>query len=90
MQLDYTQGCVNFRDVGDFVNLIAGKQLLKPNMLFRGGSIDYIKSIAELENPKSIFNLRNGHDPTFEGIGYYHFPMSVSYTHLTLPTKRIV
>jgi len=76
MQLDYTQGCVNFRDIGAFVNLIAGKQLLQPNKILRGGSIDYIESLEEIENPKSIFNLRNGLDPTFPDIDYYHFPMS--------------
>ena len=28
MGLDYTQGCVNFRDVGEFVNTILSKTLV--------------------------------------------------------------
>lgn len=40
MGLDYTEGCVNFRDFGGYVNLIAGQNLLPEGKLYRGGSID--------------------------------------------------
>lgn len=76
MKLDYTEGCVNFRDVGDFVNLIVGTEVLPVNRIYRGGSIDYIKGLEDINNVKSIFNLRNRADfDTFE-VDYFHFPMS--------------
>ena len=76
MGLDYTNGCVNFRDVGAFVNLILGEQRLAEGIIFRGGSIDYIRSEAEIEFPKSIINLRKR--PDFDGVDaeYFHFPMA--------------
>lgn len=77
MGLDYTDGCVNFRDVGTFVNMIADKKQMPENKILRGGSIDYIKSLEEIQTPKTIVNLRNGHDSisNFDG-EYLHFPMS--------------
>lgn len=76
MGLDYTDGCVNFRDVGEFINLILGKDVFLKGKLLRGGSIDYIKNLEEIENPQSIFNLRNGDDANLIDVDYYHFPMS--------------
>lgn len=76
MSLDYTDGCVNFRDVGEFINLISNEQVLKEGMLFRGGSIDYVKDLNEIKNAQSILNLRNGADSKTFDIDYYHFPMS--------------
>jgi len=76
MGLDYTAGCINFRDVGEFINLILDKKVFLRGKLLRGGSIDYIQNLDEIENPKSIFNLRNGNDPNLVDIDYYHFPMS--------------
>lgn len=76
MGLDYTAGCVNFRDVGEFINLILGKEVFLKGKLFRGGSIDYIKKLDKIGNPQSVFNLRNGDDSNLNNIDYYHFPMS--------------
>ncbi len=76
MGLDYTDGCVNFRDVGEFINLIRQDKKFPEGKIYRGGCIDYIKSESEIGNPKSIFNLRNGPDPTRFNVDYYHFPMS--------------
>lgn len=73
---DYTDGCVNFKDVGGYVNLIAEKDILFENLIFRGGSIDYVKEIHEIGNVKSIVNLRNGADYKEFDIDYYHFPMA--------------
>lgn len=75
MSLDYTEGCVNFRDVGEFINLILGEETFLKGKLLRGGSIDYIKSLAEIGHPKSVFNLRNGNDSDLDKVDYYHFPM---------------
>lgn len=76
MGLDYTNGCVNFRDVGAFVNLIIGKTILQEEKLYRGGSIDYVKEHAEIANVKSVISLRNGPDSKSFEVDYYHFPMS--------------
>ncbi|MEL7146301.1 MAG: tyrosine-protein phosphatase [Bacteroidota bacterium] len=76
MGLDYTDGCVNFRDVGEYVNLIEGRNVLPEGRIYRGGSIDYIKSDIEINHARSIVNLRNRQD--FDGLNahYYHFPMA--------------
>lgn len=76
MGLDYTDGCVNFRDTGEFINLIAGKQFIQEGKLFRGGTIDYVKRHDEIALVKSIISLRNGPDPKSFEADYYHFPMS--------------
>lgn len=76
MGLDYTDGCVNFRDVGAFINLITGTHILPEKRIYRGGSIDYVKELQEVDQVQSIFNLRNGVDPDYFDIDYYHFPMS--------------
>ncbi len=59
MGLDYTDGCVNFRDVGEFLNLITETTKFREGILQRGGSIDYVNDLSEIGNAKSIFNLRN-------------------------------
>ncbi|BDD11842.1 hypothetical protein FUAX_42740 (plasmid) [Fulvitalea axinellae] len=76
MGLDYSDGCVNFRDVGEFVNLIYGEELLNENILFRGGSIDFVDHRNEIGNASSIINLRNGPDSMVFESDYLHFPMS--------------
>ena len=35
MGLDYSKGCVNFRDVGEWVNCIGGSNLLPEQLLLR-------------------------------------------------------
>ncbi len=76
MGLDYTQGCVNFRDVGAFLNLIADKVIFPENKIFRGGSIDYVESLDEINHPQTIVNLKNSHDAQDFDLDYYHFPMA--------------
>lgn len=76
MGLDYTDGCVNFRDVGAFINLISGKEVLPEGRMYRGGSIDYVKEHKEIDDVKSIINLRNGADSNDFDSAYFHFPMS--------------
>lgn len=76
MSLNYTDGCVNFRDVGEFLTLITGQGILPPNRILRGGKTDYVESAADIGNPKSIINLRKGHDVELFGADYYHFPIA--------------
>jgi protein-tyrosine phosphatase len=75
MGLDYSAGCVNFRDVGEFVNWLAGAKVLPGKKLLRGGKTDYVESLSEIGNPRTIINLRKGHDSKDFGIAYYHFPL---------------
>ena len=76
MGLDYTDGCVNYRDVGEFINLIYNKKYLAKGIITRGGSIDFVKNLNEIGNAKSIINLRNRADFNSFDVDYYHFPMS--------------
>lgn len=76
MGLDYTDGCVNFRDVGEFINLISNKKVLNKGLLLRGGSIDFVKKIDEIGNAESILNLRNSSDAQTFNSNYFDFPMS--------------
>jgi len=77
LSLDYTTGSVNFRDVGAFINLIAGHEMMYENLLFRGGKTDYCKSGKEIGSPKTILNLRQGRDKhQFTTERMLHFPVS--------------
>ena len=62
MKIDYTSGPVNFRDVGEFVNLIAGQELLQNKRLFRGGKTDFCLTASDVETPGTIINLRQSQD----------------------------
>jgi protein-tyrosine phosphatase len=76
MGLDYTDGCVNFRDVGGYLNLLIGEEKFQEGKLFRGGSIDYIKEHSEIQNAQTIINLRKGPDDNLFDMHCYHFSMS--------------
>ena len=75
MGLDYTNGCVNFRDVGEFINLIMNEKYLFEGKLLRGGSIDFVEKISEIGNPKTIISLKNSPDPERFDSQYFHFPL---------------
>lgn len=75
MGLDYTDGCVNFRDVGEYLQLIKEESTFPTGRLYRGGSIDYVKHIGEISNPGSVISLRGSVDYQQFDIDYYHFPM---------------
>lgn len=76
MRLDYTKGCVNFRDIGDFVNVISNKTLMKTDTLYRGGKIHFVQSANAIGNPRSIINLMKIADKPFPGIQNFHMPIS--------------
>ena len=76
MGLDYTQGCVNFRDVGEFVNTIAGESLMPTGRLLRGGKLDYVRSASSIGSPGTIISLRGSPDARMFAADYYHFPAS--------------
>ena len=76
MGLNYTEGCVNFRDVGEYLELITGQVLIPHGLLYRGGSIDHVKSHEEIGKAATIVNLRNGEDVHAWDADYLHFPMA--------------
>ena len=76
MSLDYTSGCVNFRDVGEALELIAGAPIFPRRRLFRGGKIDFVRDLTAIQVPATILNLRCGIDPQHLPVTYAHFPAS--------------
>lgn len=79
MGLDYTNGCVNFRDVGEYINLLMGRSFLKEKCLYRGGKVNHIIGLKEIGHARTIVNLRKGPDPQFEDVRNQHFPISNDY-----------
>ena len=65
---------VNFRDVGAFVNLIAGRELLREYKLLRGGTVQYIEDTAVAGNPRTILCLKNGANRPIDGVDLLHHP----------------
>lgn len=59
---------VNFRDVEEFTNLLAGKVLMKEQHLFRRGKITEVESLHQIGSPKTIINLRRGKDAYFSAV----------------------
>jgi len=74
MGLDYSSGCVNFRDVGESLELIAEQPLFPMRKLLRGGKIDFVTDAATIQNPATILNLRRGADPQCLSASFAHFP----------------
>ncbi|MFD1732152.1 tyrosine-protein phosphatase [Deinococcus malanensis] len=76
MSLDYTAGCVNFRDVGEWLNLITGQPLLHHGRLLRGGKLDHVTDATSIREPATVMNLRRGPDrPTWLfGAQQIHLP----------------
>lgn len=64
----------NLRDLGEAVNLIAGKPLMKERVIFRGGSINQLFDESELPPVASIINLRSGKDLHFPSKHQLHIP----------------
>lgn len=76
MGLDYLSGCVNFRDVGAALELIANMPVFPKRKLFRGGKIDFVTDAAMIQNPATILNLRRGADPQHLAASYAHISAS--------------
>jgi protein-tyrosine phosphatase len=76
MGLDYSSGCVNFRDVGDSLALVADADIFPVGRLYRGGKVDFVTDITTIESPATILNLRRGTDPQNLPADYSHFPAS--------------
>jgi protein-tyrosine phosphatase len=64
--------CANFRDVGEWVTLIAGRSYLPCGRLLRGGKLDLVRAPGEVGHPHTIVNLRMGADRETFGAAYRH------------------
>ncbi len=91
MSLDHTSGSVNFRDVGEFVNLLSGKELMREKRLFRGGKTDFCLTASDIETPGTIINLRQRQDTRDFGARMIHCPVSndIEKYNTTVPEVRI-
>ena len=89
ISLDYSQGCVNFRDVGEFVNFILDKKLISEGRLFRGGKIDFVEHHAQIGWVSSIVNLRKGADSAKFNAQFFHFPISNDYEKYNTSDKNV-
>lgn len=90
--LDYENPdeAVNFRDVGEWINLISERNILPAHHLFRGGTIKAIRDPKVISSPKTIFCLQKGPDPDLPGVTNVHFPISNEYEkyNTSLPEVR--
>ena len=90
--LDYSHGCVNFRDVGEWVNLFADREVLPHRHILRGGKLDAVTNAEDIANPGTICNLRRGPDSENKRFAadYRHFPIANDYEkyHTTEPMVR--
>lgn len=89
--LDYTDpdNAVNFRDVGEYINVIAGEQVIPAGKLYRGGTIKYIKDGCPVKNPRTIFCLQKNPDQEIDGIVNVHFPISNDYEKYQTDTPEV-
>jgi protein-tyrosine phosphatase len=78
MGLDYSKGCVNFRDVGECINLLAGRDLLPVRRILRGGKLEFVETAEQIGRPGTIINLRKGPDPLEKRFGADYWQFAVS------------
>jgi protein-tyrosine phosphatase len=71
--------CTNFRDVGEWVAIIAGREYLPRGRLLRGGKLDAVRDPSEIGHPRTIVNLRMGPDRETFGAAYRHVAISNEY-----------
>ncbi len=64
----------NFRDVGETVNILFGKEIMPEKMLYRGGSINQLFDESELPPVRAILNIRTGADKIFSTVRAIHVP----------------
>jgi protein-tyrosine phosphatase len=78
--------CPNFRDVGEWVEVIAGRAYLPRGRLLRGGKLDAVREPEEIGHPATIVNLRMGADREAFGAAYRH--VAIPNEHEKYDTKN--
>lgn len=93
--LDYSAGCVNFRDVGEWVEVLVGHTRYLPRgRILRGGKLDAVTSVEAIGNPATVLNVRRGPDrrPAAWDCDWVHVPLpkvaSMSDYDASHPTVR--
>jgi protein-tyrosine phosphatase len=81
--------CLNFRDVGEWLTVIAGRELLPPRRLLRGGKLDLVQTPDEIGHPGTIINLRRGPDRETFGADHHQIAIPNSYEKYDT-TDRVV
>jgi protein-tyrosine phosphatase len=89
MSLDYSQGCVNFRDVGEFVNLLTSQSLMPLGKLYRGGKLEFVIDATHIGSPKTIVNLRKSEDVNTFNTTMLHFPISNNHEKYETSTRQV-
>ena len=70
------EGMWNFRDVGEWINVIVEEEVLVEKWLYRGDAIGDGTSLAAIGSPRTIFNLtREQHPRQFDGVKTYQFSL---------------
>ncbi|MAS96488.1 MAG: tyrosine protein phosphatase [Verrucomicrobiales bacterium] len=64
----------NFRDVGESVNRIADREVMKVGVLYRGGDLRLIDRVDQIHTPQTIINLQSDADIEYPGAMVCHFP----------------
>jgi len=64
----------NFRDVGDSIRSISGKDLFPQGVLYRGGRLNSVFDHDEILKVPTILNLRSGKDGELFDCRYLHVP----------------
>ncbi|MFO0658309.1 MAG: tyrosine-protein phosphatase [Polyangiaceae bacterium] len=67
---------LNLRDVGTWVNVVAGQTLMAEQKLLRSGKLDDVSTLDEMGSPQVIINLRVGPDRTSFGVTHLHLAAS--------------
>ncbi|MGL6094432.1 MAG: tyrosine-protein phosphatase [Fimbriiglobus sp.] len=88
--LDYSKGCVNFRDVGECINLLAGRDIVPIGRILRGGKLEFVQSTEQIGRPGTIINLRKGPDPEDKRFGADYWQFAVSNDHEKYDTTNPV
>ncbi|APR85179.1 Hypothetical protein A7982_10528 [Minicystis rosea] len=81
---------VNFRDVGEALELWLDAPPLPRGRLFRGGRFDTMIAAADLGSPATILNLRRGPDPThLPGVDIVHVPAADDVENYDTRQRRV-
>jgi protein-tyrosine phosphatase len=89
MGFDYTSGCVNFRDVGEVLNLLADRTVMPERRILRGGTIDRVGSLEEIGSPGIIVSVRKGPDSPRFPVEYVHVPISNEFEKYETGTREV-
>jgi hypothetical protein len=78
MALDYWNRAkvVNFRDLGLWTAELGGGRVIPDGRVYRGGMIKHGQEPGAFGEPRTVFNLTNGPDPSVPGAVTYDFPIS--------------